>query len=231
MIVGLISDIHANIYGLDATLDALQQFKPELIVCAGDIVGYYPFVNEVIEVLRDRQIACVMGNHDAILTGKLTAKEEQWQRYVLDYASSVIQPDNLNWLCQLPLKLCFEIEGRTLEVYHGSPWAPLVEYIYPDSDSLDRFEGLAADFVILGHTHWPMQHRLSQLLVINPGSCGQPRDHLTGSSYALLNIQTAEVSFRRVSYDVKSLVNRARALKLDSQLIDIFCSATGGRGS
>lgn len=50
MKIGLISDVHSNIYGLTSVIDELQSC--DVILCAGDITGYYTFTNEVLRGLR-----------------------------------------------------------------------------------------------------------------------------------------------------------------------------------
>src|SRR5215475_9716523 len=172
--IGLISDIHANVYGLEAALSAIQKANVNLIICAGDIVGYYPFINETIDLLRAEKILCIMGNHDAILVGRLSVEDARWRQYMLDYTAKVIRLDNLEWIDQLPLTLSLDLQGLGGKVYHGSPWSPLTEYIYPDHNDFGRFGYLKTDFVVLGHTHWPLLQKVNEITIINPGSCGQP---------------------------------------------------------
>ena len=222
MIIGFISDIHGNVYGLQAALNALKIFEPEFIVCAGDVVGYYPFVNETIELLRREQIACVMGNHDAMLVGQLRTDARQRRQYALDYASSIVTSDNIQWLRQLPISLFYELDGLQIEVFHGSPWSPLVEYIYPDHNNFERFREINRDFVILGHTHWPLLQAVGTVNVVNPGSCGQPRDYKPGACYALLDTRSRHVILNRVSYNMQPLAEKGRQLKLDRKIIDIL---------
>ena len=62
--VALISDVHSNIVALDAVLGDIDDVAAERIVCAGDIVGYYPHPNETIERFRSRNIQSILGNHD-----------------------------------------------------------------------------------------------------------------------------------------------------------------------
>jgi len=222
MLIGIIADIHANVYALEAIMSQLRKCKPDLIMCAGDIVGYYPFVNETIDLLKAENVLCILGNHDAALIGNIVVHEIRWHQYSLDYTSRVIRQDNLDWLCKLPDKLHLALEGLRVEVYHGSPWFPLSEYIYPDHKHFERFGDLAADYVILGHTHWPMLQKIKEVTVVNPGSCGQPRDYNPGACYAVLDTQERQVSFHRVAYDIQQVTDVLLALKFDPKLIDIL---------
>lgn len=222
MIVGLISDVHGNVHGLRAVLAALRPNALQKIICAGDVVGYYPFVNETIELLRTENIDCIMGNHDALLTEHLPASDRQRRRYALDYAASVISPENLAWLHQLPSHLHLKIDNIAIHVYHGSPWAPLTEYIYPDHESFERFCSIEADVVVLGHTHWPLLRIVGGVTIVNPGSCGQPRHHRPGASYALLDTESRDVALRHVTYPLEPVVEAVRAQNLGEELVDIL---------
>jgi len=68
MRIGLIADIHSNAVALAAVLKNMGDV--DTIICAGDIVGYGPYPNETIELLKQYNVKCVMGDHDkAIITG------------------------------------------------------------------------------------------------------------------------------------------------------------------
>jgi putative phosphoesterase len=199
--VGLLSDPHANVLGLRAALAAIRDAGAEEIVCAGDAVGYYTSVNETIEELRRSGAHVVLGNHDAMLLGKLPASDALRTRYGLEHAAGVITADNLKWLGALPESLELRLGGVAFAVYHGSPWAPLVEYVYPDDRKLARFAVLDADVVVLGHTHRPLLRQVGDVTVVNPGSCGLPRDKPTGAPFAIVDTDTRAVVLARASYD------------------------------
>lgn len=218
----MISDPHGNVYGLRAALDAIKTHGVVEVLCAGDIVGYYPFVNETIDLVRAEQIPCVMGNHDAILAKKLLVSDKKRREYALDYAASIITPDNLEWLRNLPESLRRTVDHVGIEIYHGSPWQPLTEYIYPDDADFERFRQIPADFVVLGHTHWPFSKQIGDVAVVNPGSCGQPRDYQPGACFALLDTCSRQISLHRSQYDARHVVEKIRALNFDPKLTDIL---------
>jgi predicted phosphodiesterase len=75
MLVGVISDIHANIPALYATLDHLQDLGINALLCGGDLVGYYTFPDQVIRELSNHPdlVGIVMGNHDLCIAGGIFA--------------------------------------------------------------------------------------------------------------------------------------------------------------
>ena len=52
MRVAIISDIHANITALEAVMEDLHHQNVGSLYCLGDLVGYAPFPNEVIDRIR-----------------------------------------------------------------------------------------------------------------------------------------------------------------------------------
>ncbi len=74
MKLALISDIHANLEGLEATLDDIAEQEVDRVVCLGDIVGYNANPGECIALLRRADCLCVAGNHDRAVAGKITTE-------------------------------------------------------------------------------------------------------------------------------------------------------------
>jgi predicted phosphodiesterase len=64
MRTALISDIHGNYDGLLATLDDIARLRCDRILCLGDLVDGGPDGLKVVELLRERALPTVRGNHD-----------------------------------------------------------------------------------------------------------------------------------------------------------------------
>jgi predicted phosphodiesterase len=63
MRVLVISDIHANYTALEAVLNDAGQVDETW--CLGDLVGYGPDPNVVVELVREiPNLTCLLGNHD-----------------------------------------------------------------------------------------------------------------------------------------------------------------------
>ena len=65
MKIAVISDIHGNLYALMKVLEDIEDEKVDTIICLGDLVGYGPHPNEVIAIIRRKNIICLKGNYDA----------------------------------------------------------------------------------------------------------------------------------------------------------------------
>ncbi len=64
MKIALFSDIHANIDALYPVFDDIYARQPDVIYCLGDLVGYAPYPNEVVELIRSKGIPVIAGNYD-----------------------------------------------------------------------------------------------------------------------------------------------------------------------
>ena len=221
MKIGIISDIHANIEGLKSVLNKLKDV--DTILCAGDIVGYYTFVNEVIDLIREKNIQCILGNHDAYLLGLIPLPVNSIVREPIEYAKRHITKENLNFLKAIG-KTSFEltIDNCTIKMYHGSPWDEFEEYIHPNFDNFEKFKAEKADVVVLGHTHYPMEKRIGKMLIINPGSCGQPRDYNPKASYAILDTKTMKVEMKRVAYNLEKISAQAQKEGFDDYVVQVL---------
>jgi len=208
MKIGIFADIHGNSYAFNKVWQALKEEACDLHCFLGDICGYYYHQNEVIDMLKAiGKLICVKGNHDQMFLTMIDDSKLE-REYSSRYGKSgsllkeTITKENLQFLKNLPDH--YVIEDYKIGIFHGSPWDYLNEYIYP-TNSLERFKDLEYRAVFLGHTHYPMHQRLKNTQLINPGSCGQPRD-MNLASYAIFDLDQGKVSFKRVNYDRQSLI-------------------------
>ena len=197
MKIGIIADIHANPYGLDAVIQRLQSC--EVILCAGDITGYNTSVNEVFDILEEHNVIFIRGNHDEWLLRGYVGLFGSILGSSIEYTKETISEDNLAKLRRAPIFYTGQFGGLTIRMYHGSPWEPLRQYIDPDYMPFEKFEEIDADLIILGHTHIPFIREN----VVNPGSCGISRDNDPRASYAFFETDTSEITLGRVEYDMK----------------------------
>ncbi|WP_297552234.1 metallophosphoesterase family protein, partial [Thermococcus sp.] len=130
-----------------------------------------------------------------------------YARQAVRWHQRVMTVENLEFLRRLPVRQIFTDDtGRSYLLIHGSPRAPLDEYLFPwlpESEFKAVLSYVRQDDLLLGHTHVPMLKEIEGRRIINPGSVGQPRDGDWRASYALMDTETGEVTFHRVEYDVE----------------------------
>lgn len=223
----VISDIHSNLEALGAFFKAADRLGIGEVVCLGDVVGYNASPNECIDLLRQRKVRSIMGNHDSRAAGlkdltgfSLLAAE------AMSWTLRALTPESVEYLKDLPQTL--DVDHAFLAV-HG--WInDADEYIYSDADAGMNFRLLKETpfkLCFFGHTHSPMVYvegygdfdagheedshaALSRDLsyLINPGSIGQPRDSDPRASFIVFDSQGYSVEFHRIDYDIRGAAQR-----------------------
>jgi putative phosphoesterase len=233
----VISDIHANLHALHAVWEDIENQKPDLVYCLGDLVGYGAFPNEVIEFIHDRDISTVMGNYDEGVgfdrddcgCAYKTVEEDRLGKLSLLWTRQHTTAENKTFLQGLPLQI--RIEGRSPHILlvHGSP-RKINEYLYEERPkaSFERIAKLAGtDVLLFGHTHFPYTKKVNDTLFVNAGSVGKPKDGDPRGSYVILKIgRRTDVEIRRVKYDVNAMADAIRATDLPDHYADLL--ETGG---
>jgi len=217
--IAFIADIHGNLPALQAVFQNMPVV--DLCVCTGDLVGYYPDVNEVCNFVRNYGIVTVRGNHDAYVLGALEPAAEKATAYRSFWTRDQLSTENKRWLATLPVELAFRCEAYKISLRHASPWDEST-YLYQDSEELRKISLKQFELLVLGHTHHPMQIDRGKGFIVNPGSVGQPRDWNPKASYLLFDTKSSQFEFRRVAYDVERLQKRLENLDWDDTMIKIL---------
>lgn len=246
----LISDIHANLPALEAVLGDIDR-RPDVDATyhIGDLVGYAPWPDETVALLRRRGIHGVAGNYDSTVAADYKhcgcryedPRQEELSHLSYAWTRAHVSPETKRYLGGLP----FRIDLRPLGGHAGGPTVFLLHgnqvlntvYVFeerPDSFLAKMGESVAAragDVVAFGHTHKPWQRRIDGVLFVNTGSVGRPKDGDPRAGYVLLDADAsgARAQVVRVDYDVE---RAARAI-LESDLPDDFADylRTGGRSA
>ena len=199
MLIAFISDIHGNLPALEAVVRKLESCDE--IYCCGDVVGYYPFPDEVVEILKELGVRSVLGNHDySVLTGDFTGYNSMAREAGM-WTVKHISEEALDYLAELP----FSIKTDLFEIYHGMPGDGLeviFEYVFPEDD----VESFVSDrSVAVGHSHIQFIRWVGDRFFLNPGSVGQPRDGDPRAAYALLDVEKWRVELKRTGYNIEEV--------------------------
>ena len=218
----VISDVSANHQALTAVLSAIDTLGVDQIVCLGDMVGYGANPNECVEMMRDRHVLAVRGNHDAVACGL----EDIWGYSPIAGAAALwtreqLTPDKAAWLQGLPESLCV----ADFLAVHGSP-SDRNSYLFTWEDAVPQFGFLAQQNVaicLFGHTHHPAILSIDGMYTpdsegkfilekgkpffINPGSVGQPRDGDPRAAFGVLDTERGAFQFVRVEYPIELAAN------------------------
>jgi diadenosine tetraphosphatase ApaH/serine/threonine PP2A family protein phosphatase len=234
----VVSDLHSNWEALEAVLEDTEG-QYDRVVCCGDLAGYGPDPNRVLDWARANLHAVVRGNHDRACCG---LEDLEWfnpvARAATVWTMAQLNPVNFDYLLQLPAG---PLMADGFQLIHGSPLDE-DEYLISATDARNVFDYLEASVSFFGHTHLqcgyaradgyfqimrqldPFQaevrHRLDSdgIYLINAGSVGQPRDGDPRAAFALFDNESLEVVQRRVSYDYEATRRKIEASGLPDVL-------------
>jgi predicted phosphodiesterase len=224
MRIAVLSDIHANLPALKAVLEKLDTLPHDGVISLGDQVGYGPFPNEVIDILRERGIPTVLGNHDAGAVGRISLRMFREPNHsLLKWTRDHLTAENREYLLQAPLTL----EGGSWIAAHASPVEP-GEWTYLNSAPLcrDVLARIPHTFCLVGHTHIPgvipdrigvFRVKPGHRFVINPGSIGQPRDSSRRASFGILDTEAASWEHYQVAWARSETLEGFERLGIDQE--------------
>lgn len=221
------SDIHANYTALEAVLK--DAGRVDETWCLGDLVGYGPDPNAVVEEVREiPNLTCLMGNHDVAVVGKMPLEtfNGDAQRSLIHH-ERVLTASNMDFIRSLPTEKKARGEAT---IAHGSPRDPLWEYILNALTARLNFDYFDTPWCFVGHSHIPsvfakddendrvtleyakpdVPIQLRPKLILNPGSVGQPRDRDPRAAYAIYDTEARTWTPKRVAYDIAEVQRRIR---------------------
>ena len=212
----IVSDIHGN---FDA-LSELRESYDELWVL-GDLVNYGPEPAPVVDYIKSKATLVVRGNHDNSIgfnqDPRCSAPFKDMAEATRRFTDSVLDFGHKHFLRSLPLYEKTRRGDTRFFLCHAVPSDPLFGYCEADSDRwATEVESLAADILLVGHTHVPFVRSVGRCLVVNPGSLGQPKTGGPESCYAIW--EDGKVELKSSPYAVESAVDKVQALPIAEHL-------------
>lgn len=244
----LISDIHANLPALEAVLkDIAAQRDVAATYHLGDLVGYTPWPNETVQLLRSFKVPGVAGNYDATVATDYKhcgckyedPQQEELSHLSYEWTRKHASADVKRFLGGLPFRIDLRplgghVAGPTVTLVHGNHVLNTV-YVYEErSDSFLEKMGQAVgarpgDVICFGHTHKPWHRVVNDVHYVNTGSVGRPKDGDWRAGYVLLGVGVDQVSVEavRVEYDVEAAARAIIASDLPNDFAEFL--RTGGK--
>lgn len=227
----IFSDIHSNLEGLRAVLEEADRFGADSLLCCGDIIGYNADPVSCIDLVRERHVRCIRGNHERGLEDLKHGRIPNMNPLAMEallFTYETLPVEYREWLLSLPDFLrvddCFYL-------FHGSPSDP-DEYIFDPFEAAYAFKVLVTDYpppanllCFIGHTHVcaayafdPDNRRVREKVVkpgrrydikpgahymFNVGSCGQYRGGIPTATLVFLDLEEMVLEFRFLEYDYR----------------------------
>lgn len=225
----LISDVHGNLPALDAVLgDIDRRGDIDAVYHLGDLVGYGPWPNEIVDRIAARGIAGVAGNYDSTVAADYThcgcrsesPRQEELAHESFEWTRGHVSPHTKRYLGSLPFRLDIRplgghTAGPTITLAHSTSVNNLLYLTEDRSDDflsrIGRQAGLrSGDVMCFGHTHIPWHRVVEGVHFVNTGSVGRPKDGDWRAGYVLVDVAGASsltVEFVRVEYDIESTIS------------------------
>ena len=237
----LISDIHSNLPALEgvlADIDAREEVGA--IYHLGDLVGYAPWPDEAVALLRERRIPGIAGNYDSTVATDYehcgcraeSPRAEELSHLSYEWTRSHVSPETKRALGELPFRADVRPQGGhtsrpQIVLVHG---APTLNTLYWTEDRPDSFclkmakaAGLReGDLIAFGHTHKPWHREVRGMHFLNAGSVGKPKDGDWRAGYVLVEAdqEIRAVEFVRVEYNLQRAVEGIVRSELPDEFAD-----------
>ncbi len=228
----VISDIHGNFEAFKAVLADIDHLGLETVVCLGDNIGYGPDPDQVVTLLRSRNIPSILGNHEL---GLMDHNTLSWfnplaRRSLLQTKQFLTQGARA-YLTTLPVSM---IVNQCLLV-HGCPPDSVNTYLFEPTPTqfAQIFDEMECNICMVGHTHElaiisymdgqvsaaPLGQGVITLpenrkYIVNVGSVGQPRDGNNNAKYVIWDSENRTLEVRYVPYDIRKTADKIIALGL-----------------
>jgi predicted phosphodiesterase len=237
----LISDIHSNLPALEAVLADLKgRTDVGATYHLGDLVGYAPWPNETVALLKERGIPGIAGNYDSTVATDYkhcgckadSQRAEELSHLSYEWTRAHVSPETKAALGELPFRMDLRPTGGHrsrphLILVHGTPTLNTLYWTEdrPDSFCLKMAKAAGAkegDLIAFGHTHKPWHREVESIYFLNTGSVGKPKDGDWRAGYVLVEVEeeVRAVEFVRVEYDIQKAVDGILVSELPDEFAD-----------
>lgn len=237
----LISDIHGNLPALEAvTADLADRGDVDAVYHLGDLVGYAPWPNEVVAMLRERRISGIAGNYDSTVATDYkhcgckadSPRGEKLSHLSYEWTRAHVSAETKRALGELPFRIDLRLMGGhksrpQVILVHGTPTLNTLYWTEdrPDSFCVKMAKAATAkegDLIAFGHTHKPWHREVAGIHFVNTGSVGKPKDGDWRAGYVLVEAdeEIGSVEFVRVEYDLERVVGGILGSELPDEFAD-----------
>lgn len=208
--IAVISDIHGNLWALEAVLAELDRLGPARVVVGGDLAWGGPRPAECVALVRRRGYPVIRGNTDEWITAAPAAVTDG-----STWCAAQLSDADRRFLADLPFLWRHPAGGADLVVVHATPWSigDVIRADAPPALISRVFADASAAAVAFGHIHTPFVRETGDGLLVNSGSVGLPFDGDWRASFAVLD-RTGDrwtAAIRRIPYDRAAAIAAGRS--------------------
>jgi len=237
--IGLLADIHANLAAFEAVLAALDRRGIRQFLMLGDVVGYGPNPQACIDLIRQRNIYCLRGNHDHYVAhnGDVRVAMGIMARRMADWTIGQLDDADRAWLGDLPVRY---LASNWMAV-HGAPvdksFFNAYVYAMTSERNLNYLAESDVHICLHGHSHIQGVYGLDggrylpfhcpttvdldawEAALLCPGAIGQARDSVARAQAAIFYPDRLKVDMLSVNYDIEPLITDMQHFDFPTALI------------
>ena len=207
MIIAILSDVHGNLPNLEKALKYIKRKNVDCYIFLGDVVGYGPWSNECVEIIRDiKNSDKILGNHEEYFIKKKCDSNNELTK--LFFENSVKSFKHFKEIKKYKKYIIYD----KIKFIHTIK----NQYIYKDTNITIN------ENLVIGHSHSQFVKKINKFFLINPGSLGQNRKNITNMEFALLNTKNLNIDFVSKKADIKYLMNEMKLRKYPQQCLDYY---------
>ena len=245
--IAILSDIHSNLPALESVFRDLARRRGLLgTYHLGDLVGYAPWPNEVVALLRKEGVQGIAGNYDSTVATRYDhcgcnyedPRDIELAHMSFAWTLKHTSEETRSYLGSLPFRMDLRPNGGhqagpKVTLIHGNPSLNTVYWTADRSDSFclqmaEKLRSRPGDTIVFGHTHKPWKREIEGIHFVNAGSVGRPKDGDWRACYLLLQWgEVAKAEFVRVEYDLERAQEGIRASDLPHEFAEVL--ETAGR--
>jgi putative phosphoesterase len=208
MLIAIISDIHGNLPALENAVHICNnKFKVDKFICLGDVVGYGPWSNECVEIIKElKNVTKILGNHEEYFIKKSCSSHNPLTKLFFQYSI-------------LNFKYFSEIKTYKKEfILNKIKYTHTIDQRYIYSDTVFNY----SQNLVIGHSHEQYKKINDKYWIINPGSIGQNRKNINKIDFAILNSKNFDVKFISQISNIKNLIEEMKARNYPDQCIKYY---------
>jgi len=237
--IAVLADVHANLPAFEAVLKALDARGIRQYLMLGDVVGYGPNPKACIDLVRERDMYCLRGNHDHYVAhhGDVRVAMGIMARRVADWTIGVLGEEECSWLGELPVRY----RNHAWMAVHGAPVDKSFfnAYVYEMTSerNLDFLVEAGVKLCLHGHSHIQgvfarscgrdmpfvcaerMDLKGLDAALVCPGSVGQSRGGKIAARAAIFYPHDLSVEMLTVEYDIEPLIADMQRFGFSQDLI------------
>ncbi|WP_261513025.1 metallophosphoesterase family protein [Chryseobacterium paludis] len=228
--IAIFSDVHGNLPALEVVLNDINERGITQKFCLGDLVDFAPWGNEVIEIIKEKNIPCILGNHDERIAFDLPvvplnkhSQEETIARFsAIDHSKKYITDENKSFLAELPfhLKLNYKIGKKywNIQLVHSSLQSNDT-YLYESENDkvfMEMLNASQSDVLVMGHTHLSFKKQMEGKWAINAGSVGRSKEENRLASYLILTLDEEKINpeIIQLEYPINEVIQKIEASEI-----------------